>query len=141
MAEQFSKGYDGVIEDLKKSTYASIEEINNLTVKEGSWWQRLKKWTSDTVESIREEGLPTISQGSIPHATGLKRVPYDGYPALLHEGEQVLTRVEADQRKNNSGGIHIAKLADSVVIREEADIDKVISGLYSKLQAYAINAI
>lgn len=29
------------------------------------------------------------------HAFGLERVPYDGYPALLHEGEQVLTASEA----------------------------------------------
>lgn len=29
------------------------------------------------------------------HAFGLERVPYDEYPALLHEGEQVLTASEA----------------------------------------------
>lgn len=30
-----------------------------------------------------------------PHAFGLDRVPYDEYPALLHEGERVLTASEA----------------------------------------------
>ena len=30
-----------------------------------------------------------------PHAFGLDRVPYDDYPALLHEGERVLTAAEA----------------------------------------------
>ena len=29
------------------------------------------------------------------HAYGLPRVPYDNYPALLHEGERVLTAQEA----------------------------------------------
>ena len=31
------------------------------------------------------------------HATGLDYVPYNEYPALLHEGEAVLTRIEAQQ--------------------------------------------
>lgn len=29
-------------------------------------------------------------------ATGLRRVPFDNMPAILHEGERVLTRIEAD---------------------------------------------
>ena len=29
------------------------------------------------------------------HAFGLDRVPWDGYPALLHEGERVLTASQA----------------------------------------------
>ena len=31
-----------------------------------------------------------------PHANGLKRVPYDGYKAILHEGERVLTKNEVN---------------------------------------------
>lgn len=58
------------------------------------------------------------------YATGLPRVPYDGYPAILHEGEQVLTRVEADQQRNGFGSVQIAKLADSIIVREEADIER-----------------
>lgn len=34
------------------------------------------------------------------HAYGLERVPYDGYPALLHEGERVLTASEARAQDN-----------------------------------------
>lgn len=32
-----------------------------------------------------------------PHANGLSYVPYDGYPAILHRGERVLTRQENTQ--------------------------------------------
>lgn len=32
------------------------------------------------------------------YATGLDRVPYNNMPALLHEGERVLTKVEADKQ-------------------------------------------
>lgn len=140
MAEQFSKGYAGVIEDLKKSMHVSVEELNQLTSDEGSWWQKLKKGYAETFGVSGTDKTLSNEARLNPHATGLKRVPYDGYPALLHEGEEILTKVEADQKGSIGGGIHIAKLADSIVIREEADIDRVISGLYSKLQNYAINA-
>lgn len=33
--------------------------------------------------------------GYTPHAAGLSYVPYDGYPAMLHRGEMVLTALEA----------------------------------------------
>lgn len=33
--------------------------------------------------------------GYTPHAAGLAYVPYDGYPAMLHRGEMVLTALEA----------------------------------------------
>lgn len=36
------------------------------------------------------------------HAYGLERVPYDDYPALLHEGERVLTASQA--REQDQGG-------------------------------------
>lgn len=141
MAEQFSKGYDGVIEDLKRNTYASMDEINGLIKDEGSWVQKFKKGFTGIFGTVGTDKTLSNEARLNPHATGLKRVPYDGYPALLHEGEQILTRVEADQKRNTSGGIHIDKLADQVIIREEADIDKVISGLYSKLLNYSLNAI
>lgn len=39
-----------------------------------------------------------ITAGVFGHAYGMERVPYDEYPALLHEGEQVLTAAEARSR-------------------------------------------
>lgn len=37
------------------------------------------------------------------HAFGLNRVPYDDYPALLHEGERVLTASEARAQDAGAG--------------------------------------
>ena len=73
-------------------------------------------------------------------ATGLRRIPRNDYPLLLHEGERVLTRVEADKQDRRIGGFNITKLADSIVVREEADIDRIIEGLYSKFKKHAVNA-
>ena len=43
------------------------------------------------------------------HANGLDYVPYDGYPAILHEGERVSSRQDAAIERNGSGGatVHI----------------------------------
>lgn len=39
-----------------------------------------------------------------PEASGLDYVPYDGYKAELHRGETVLTRQQAEERRNGTGG-------------------------------------
>lgn len=41
--------------------------------------------------------------GGKKHAFGLDRVPYDDYPALLHEGERVLTASEARAQDAGQG--------------------------------------
>lgn len=65
------------------------------------------------------------------HASGLNYVPYDGYQATLHKGERVMT---PEENKAGSGfSIAIAKLADQIIVREEADIDKITDGIVHKL--------
>lgn len=49
---------------------------------------------SDYYTSAVSINAPVSTRGS-GHAYGLDRVPYDDYPALLHEGERVLTAREA----------------------------------------------
>lgn len=95
------------------------------------------------------------------HATGLNRVPRDNYPAMLHEGERVLTAQETRQGKGDNVGINfemlisrvaeligksskavkveIAKIADSIIIREEADIYKIADAIAEKLEAIQPN--
>lgn len=110
MANQFSQGWN---KNLGSQIYEALRGI--------------------TKRNLDQTGVAGSALGYKPHATGLSRVPYDGYKAELHEGERVLTRVEADQA--SSGSIHIAKLADSIIVREEADIDKLTQALVAKLKA------
>ena len=50
-----------------------------------------------------------------PKATGLTRVPYDNFPALLHRDEAVLTRTQAaDWRAGRSGNIDVSAIASAV---------------------------
>ena len=65
-------------------------------------------------------------------AIGMDYVPYDNFPALLHEGERVLTAGEARQEKNGVGGVQI--VMNGVTIREDADIDRVAQALLNRLE-------
>jgi phage-related protein len=90
-------------------------------------------------------------------AYGKDRVPYNNYPAILHEGEKVLTRSQADQydrAMNNpiassssapapqsTGGnvINISKLAETVVIEKEADVDTVVAQMVDRFRQLVPN--
>ncbi|WNF07480.1 phage tail tape measure protein [Brevibacillus borstelensis] len=70
------------------------------------------------------------------HYNGLDYVPYDGYTARLHKGERVLTSAENEQYTNGGGGgVTIAKLADQIIVREEADIDRLALSLAREIRA------
>lgn len=65
-------------------------------------------------------------------AIGIDYVPYDNFPALLHEGERVLTAGEARQEKKDYSSVQI--VMNGVTIREDADIDRVAAALIQKME-------
>lgn len=56
------------------------------------------------------------------HATGLSYVPYNNYPAMLHEGERVLT---ASENRNYGTGTPVNITGNTFVVRQESDIKSV----------------
>ncbi len=64
------------------------------------------------------------------HAAGLSYVPYDGYRAVLHEGERVLTAAE---NRGSSAVPQINISGNQFTVREEADIDKIAVELMQKI--------
>ncbi|MBR3333263.1 MAG: hypothetical protein IKG23_03130 [Clostridia bacterium] len=82
-----------------------------------------------TAEAVRSAlsgmtfGIGNILGGLFgSHANGLFSVPWDGYPAILHKGEQVLTAREARQYNSNiyfgnvnlNNGLEIEALTESI---------------------------
>lgn len=107
-----------------------------------SAWQGLKdKITNNpivaTVKKVTES-LSNAENGN--HAAGLRRVPYNNYLANLHQGEAILPRREADKWRKGQGNpsVMIAKIADTVVIREEADLDRFAEKFVRKLNEQKI---
>lgn len=75
-----------------------------------SIWSSIEKWVTDKVDWLKDKlsfwrsGKDEMNEGGSDgsHRTGLYRVPYDDYRAILHKGEMVLTQPEADQYRNEN---------------------------------------
>lgn len=74
------------------------------------------------------------------HYHGLDRVPYDSYPARLHKNEMVLNARDAEAYRNGQigGGIAIAKLADTIVMKEDSDIEAIAYKLAKYIEREAL---
>lgn len=74
-----------------------------------------------------------------PHAAGLRRVPYDGYEALLHRDERVLTASQArEEDRGNSGSgivIHVTGNTFGAGMDEEAVAEAIANAAMRKLLA------
>lgn len=64
------------------------------------------------------------------HAAGLSYVPYDGYRAVLHEGERVLTAAE---NRSGSAAPQITISGNQFAVREEADIGRIAAELMQNI--------
>lgn len=78
-----------------------------------------------------KEISPSAEYGN-GYAYGLPYVPYNGYPATLHEGERVLTAAENRNYGKSKGGVVIS--GNNFTVREDADIDKIASALLAKIE-------
>lgn len=110
-----------MVEDLaefgKKMVEAILEGI------EENWWKVVQFFQENARQGISraiENLLPSTTKaygnfgsslGSklYSHASGLDYVPFDNYPARLHEGEAVLTREEANNYRKGRGGVTIVQ--------------------------------
>lgn len=106
-----------------------------------------------SIDSLPDEKIITIKtvgaedvDGS--HETGLNYVPYDGYIAELHKGEQVLTELEANnnRREDHNGAGEIVTVnvnLGNVSIRDERDIETLAQQIaqYTRRQNYGMGAV
>lgn len=123
-----------------------IESVRDDTTLNNSYWdagytlgQEFSKGrAAATTDSAWADAVNNFNSGYTKHRSGHQRamgidyVPYDNFPALLHEGEKVLTAGEARQEKNGVGGIQI--VMNGTVIREEADVQRIAQEMLNKLE-------
>lgn len=123
-----------------------IESVRDDTALNNSYWdagytlgQEFSKGrAAATTDSAWADAMNNFNSGYTKHRSGHQRamgidyVPYDNFPALLHEGEKVLTAGEARQEKNGVSGIQI--VMNGTVIREEADVQRIAQEMLNKLE-------
>ena len=118
-----------------------------------SVWESISSWVSEKVSWIAEKlafwkssndemssgGSGITVDGS--HANGLSYVPFDGYVALLHRGERVLTAAQNASYHGNTSNSTSNNTDNSVRINElnlnsptNADFDSFMTGLCKKAQ-------
>ena len=94
-------------------------------------------YATNTASTI---GVSGVTGGYLPgrgYAFGLERVPYDDYPALLHEGERVLTASQAreqDAGKAPASGGQIVITGNSFSVRDDTDIQKIAAELLHQIR-------
>lgn len=73
----------------------------------------------------------TKSEGGKKKAFGMNRVPYNDYPAILHEGERVLT---ASQARQQSAPPQITIHVSGNTVRSDNDIDMIVNRIVAQLK-------
>lgn len=109
------------VDEIKTAINNKVQDFKNAGKKifNGLWdgikevWRGLKSWMEEKIEWIIEQlafwrrSKAEMSSGGDDsdgsHRTGIREVPFDGYRAILHRGEQVLTQPEADRYQNGEG--------------------------------------
>lgn len=67
------------------------------------------------------------------HADGIRRVPYDDYPAILHRDERILTAAEARSYDTGGGDITVTVTGNQFTVRSEEDIDAIAATIAGKI--------
>lgn len=120
-----------------ESEKALVDAIRDDTSTNQNYWdagyERGNWFTKGLAASIKNEGVPRV-RGTWEwdssdwtdynsHAYGLKYVPYDGYPALLHEGERVMTA--AENRGSADKSVIVQVSGNEFIVRDDTDIDAI----------------
>lgn len=97
------------------STFLSIGESIIRALWDGmkKLWSGISNWFTEKLNWIKEklfgiknaasEASSATSGTGTGGAAGIPYVPYDDYPAILHRGETVINRNEAEELRNNGG--------------------------------------
>ena len=82
---------------------------------------------AEVASAVENANITVVVPSAGGYANGLFSVPWDGYPAILHKGERVLTARENQQYTYNNyfgnvslnNGLEIDALTDSIARRNQ----------------------
>lgn len=133
MAQQFTKGLASVIEANSKiltepaNVGQIMEAYRHRDFKEGPNWElnTTENKAGSNNGDIKNVGqiMQEYRSGRLKaYAYGMNDIPYDNYPALLHQGERVLT---ASENRNYGSGVQVSITGNNFSVRSDEDIEKI----------------
>lgn len=121
----------------------AINGINSISISIPDW---VPKFGGNSY-SPNIPTVPQLAKGTPNWIGGMAQINERGGEIVdLPRGSRVyphdvsVRQAYNDGKRSSSGGINIAKLADSIIIREEADIDKMCAKLIHALEIYKADA-
>ena len=133
----FTKGLAAAMDEFQITT--TIDEKTGLQVHTDKYGQAVDSMLIDIGgASGWAQGGKARNEGGLvwtSHAYGLDYVPYDNFPALLHQGERVLTAAEARSADRGGGGVSVTVTGNEFTVRQDSDVDAIAEALARKLQA------
>lgn len=142
----------GAVPEINKDI--SVDETNKVVTILPGAYTRSNASSAETSGLIGNVDYDPKNWGRF--ATGLDNVPYDDYPALLHEGERVLTATEAQLYESNLNNL-ISTIDDRLIAwnnattntgntdvvnsinNQTSNISSIVSNIISILQVIATN--
>lgn len=122
MAQEFSKGFGKKYAEDLPSILSQIYQPENSLQSGGSKVASEEDFANSLSSLFRKKPAGK--------AFGMARVPYNDFPAMLHEGERVLTASEARSR---SAAPNIKVEVTGNIIKDEADEDRIAQKIVTKI--------
>ncbi len=112
LSVEFNKKLDNELSVIKETTFevgadSITAMIEGLEANEDSLYSKAQA-IADRIKSIIQSAYGSSSDDSESdgsNRTGLREVPFDGYRAILHKGERVLTQPEADRYNSKTENV------------------------------------
>ncbi len=129
MQQAFTKGLAAVV-SLKETSFADTGMY------ESASWGMHEYGRDSRTKSDFQSGAGERAAGfqRSAHAYGLRRVPYDGYAAILHQGERVLTAREARAQDGAPAGAVSVNISGQWSVRSDSDIDSIAAALVQRIE-------
>ena len=142
--EQYSKGLaEGILSNPVVAGLAGLGESRSGVPSGGGatyTWDDITNAAKSFWDYVNTPGTELMER-SRSNAYGLRRVPYDGYAALLHEGERVLTAREARAMDRGGAGNVTVNITGSWSVRSDADVDAVAEALYRRIRTARMGGV
>lgn len=121
LGQKFSKGLQAALSEAMSETSLSLRP-----------WSNAPADTSAYISSSNAYAKRVQSTGG--YAYGLNRVPYDGFRAILHEGERVLTAREAREADSTAARSVNVNISGQWSVRDDSDIDLIAARIADALE-------